>query len=196
MAEPGEPSQPDPGEVTRLLGAVQRGDGEARERLLPLVYGELRRLAGRQIRGPAGGQTLEATDLVHEACLKLLDRESPWESRSHFFCVAAKAMRSILVDHARARKAEKRGGGRERTPLHEAVAAFEERALDLVALDQILTGLAAFDERKSRLVELRFFGGLKMEEIARILGVSLATAEREWTVARAWLRARLGGGDI
>ena len=178
-------------DVTRLLKAAQSGDPAARERLIPIIYEQLHDLAARQMQQQVQGHSLQPTDLVHEACLRLVDQEAPWSSRSHFFCVAAKAMRSMLVDYACARKTQKRGGDRERSPLHEAMVLFEARAGDLVALDEALDELVAFDERKARLVELRFFCGLKMGEIAEILEVSVATVEREWAVARAWLRKRV-----
>ncbi len=181
------------GDVTRILDAARGGEAGAAERLFPVVYAELREMAGREMRRQAKDHSLAPTDLVNEACLRLVDRDAPWESRAHFFCVAAKAMRSVLVDHARAKKTEKRGGDRGREPLHEAAAIFEERAIDLVALDLALTELAAQDPEKARLVELRFFGGLPMPEVAKILGVSLATAERHWAFARAWLREKVGG---
>jgi RNA polymerase sigma factor (TIGR02999 family) len=186
------PEESRPGEVTRLLRAVNAGDPEASARLLPLLYDELRALAARQMRRQSPAHTFVPTDLVHEAYLRLVDRDAPWESRAHFLCTAAKAMRSILVDHARARKTEKRGGERGRVGLHEALAWFEERKVDLVALDQALERLAALDERKRRLVELRFFAGLPTERAAEVLGVSRATAEREWTTAKAWLRREMG----
>ncbi|MCB9870918.1 MAG: sigma-70 family RNA polymerase sigma factor [Planctomycetes bacterium] len=184
--------EPTTGEVTLILAAAQGGDAAAREQVFGVVYQQLRRMAASQMRQQQVGHTFAPTDLVHEACLRLVDRDAPWESRAHFFCVAAKAMRSVLVDHARAKRSDKRGGKLERTPLHDAVAHFEERALDLVALDLALEELASFDERMARLTELRFFGGLSMPEIARVLGISLATTEREWAVARAWLRRRVG----
>jgi RNA polymerase sigma-70 factor (ECF subfamily) len=180
-----------PGEVTRILERAREGDRAAAEQLLPLIYGELRAIAGARMRGQARGHTLQPTDLVHEAYLKLMDRTAPWESRSHFYCVAAKAMRSVLVDHARARKAAKRGGGHEREPLHEAVAWFEERKIDLLALDEALEALGAVDETKRRVVELRFFAGLTNDRISDVLGISRATVERHWAMARAWLHRRM-----
>jgi RNA polymerase sigma factor (TIGR02999 family) len=182
-------------EVTRILQAASLGDKVAADRLLPLVYDELRALAAGVLRGQRKGHTLEPTALVHEAYLKLVDQTAPWEGRSHFFGVAAKAMRSILVDHARARKAEKRGGARERVPLDAAVVWFEERSLDLLALDEALERLAALDPAAARLVELRFFAGLTIEETARTLGVSTATVERDWALTRAWLHRELTKGE-
>jgi len=187
-----EPTTPE--NVTRILADAQGGDSRARERLVDVVYSHLRLIAGRQMRGQDIAHSMQPTDLVHEACFKLVDRDAPWESRAHFFGVAAKAMRSILVDHARARGAQKRGGDLERSPLNVAVAELEVRAFDLVALDDALEELGKMDERKARLTELRFFAGLRMEDAARVLGVSLATAEREWSVTRSWLKAHVGGG--
>jgi RNA polymerase sigma factor (TIGR02999 family) len=183
-------SDPPSVDVTRLLALVQGGDDGAREQLAAEVYSRLRALAHRQLDA-GSGNSMAATDLVHEAYFKLVDQATPWENRAHFFGVAAKAMRSILVDHARARRALKRGGDLERSPLEDAVASFESRAMNLITLDEALKELAAFDERKALLVDLRFFGGLSMDEAARVLGVSLATAEREWSVTRAWLRGRV-----
>jgi RNA polymerase sigma factor (TIGR02999 family) len=180
-------------QVTRLLRAAQAGDREAAEGLMPLLHQELRKIALGQMRRQHPGHTLQATDLVHEAYLRLAERESPWESRKHFFCTAARAMRSILVDHARARSAQKRGGDQERVPLHDAAAWFEERSIDLVALDEALERLRERDESKARVVELRFFAGLGNDAVATLLGVSRATVEREWAFARAWLHRELGG---
>ena len=172
--------------TTRVLRRLTDGDQEAASELLPMVYDELRRLAGAAMEG-RGAQTLQPTALVHEAYLKLIDQESPWEGRSHFLGVAAKAMRSILVDHARARSAAKRGGGRPRVPLDDALGWYEEQSIDLVALDDALAELGREDERLARVVELRFFGGLENAEIADVLGVSTPTVVRDWRLARAWL---------
>jgi RNA polymerase sigma-70 factor (ECF subfamily) len=187
-------ARPAPGDVTRVLRAIEAGDREAAPRLLALLYDELRAIAGRQMRRQSPAHTFVPTDLVHEAYLRLMERDAPWESRSHFLCTAAKAMRSILVDHARARAAQKRGGERERVGLHEALAWFDERKMDVVALDEALERLGALDDRKRRLVELRFFAGLPVEQAAEVLGVSRATAEREWTTARAWLHREMARG--
>jgi RNA polymerase sigma factor (TIGR02999 family) len=191
MATPGK-SEP----LTVLLERARQGEPGAADQVLPLVYEELRRLAGRQLGPHAAGRSLQATDLVHEAYLRLLGREAPWEDRRHFFCTAARVMRSVLVDHVRARKAQKRGGDQQRSPLTEAAAWYEERSIDVLALDEALERLDAVDAAKRTLVELRFFAGLSVEDAARLLGVSRATAEREWTVARAWLRGQLSGGAI
>ena len=180
-------------DVTRLLAECRAGDESALERLLPLVYSELHGLADRHLRRERRDHTLQPTALVHEVYLSLVDREEQnWQNRAHFLCVAATAMRHILINHAHGRNAAKRGGGRLRLTLFEAVSAFEERAEDLVALDEALTRLAVFDERRSRLVELRFFGGLTVEEAAKVLEVSTRTVEREWRLARAWLRKEVG----
>lgn len=179
-------------DVTVLLEAVTRGSTEASERLFPLVYDELRRLAQSMLAGERPGHTLQATALVHEAYMKLVGQRSVgWRGRADFMAVAAQAMRRILVDHARGRNREKRGGGAGRMSLDDAAAVYQERAMDLVALDEALTRLAAMDERKARLVELRFFGGMTMDEAAAMLEIPLRTAERDWTAARAWLRAAL-----
>jgi RNA polymerase sigma-70 factor, ECF subfamily len=185
------------GSVTRLLEAVSEGDRAASEKLFPVVYDELRRLAQAVLSGERRGHTLQATALVHEAYVKLMAQESAgWKSRAEFMGIAAQAMRRILVDHARARNREKRGGGGAPVALSEAMTLYEERAVDLSALDDALTRLAAFDARKARLVELRFFGGLSMEDAAALLGVPLRTLERDWTTARAWLRKELQGAGL
>jgi len=188
--------------VTALLQAWGRGERAALDELLPLVYSELRRQAERAMRAQPAGHTLQATALVHEAYLRLVDRPDPgWESRGHFFGVAARAMRSVLVDHARARKAAKRGLGAAAVTLSaaEAAGAGTDRAgdseqVDVEALDRALTKLATLDERQARVVELRYFGGLSIAEAAEVLGISHATVEREWKTARLWLRRELGGG--
>lgn len=181
-----------PQEVTRLLQQWRTGDAAALEALTPLVYGELRRLAERQMRCERPDHTLQATALVHEAYLRLAGPASPdWQDRAHFFAVAARLMRRILVDHARARRFAKRGGGAVRVSLDEAAALWEERAGDLVALDEALERLGALDPLGQRIVELRFFGGLSVEESAEALGVSPAAVKRGWRSARAWLHAEL-----
>jgi RNA polymerase sigma factor (TIGR02999 family) len=181
-------------EVTRLLGALRGGDRDALGRLLPLVYDELHLLAQRAMRHERGGHTLQATALVNEAYLRLVDqRRAGWEHRTQFLAVAAQLMRRILVDHARGRGAAKRGGGQERVPLENAAVSAPEKGLDLVSLDEALTRLARIDAQQARVVELRFFGGLTVEEAAEVLGVSPATVKREWTMAKAWLRRELSG---
>ena|SRR5437870_3880816 len=174
--------------VTRLLRQWSEGDESVLNELTPLVYQELRRLANSYLRRERPDHTLQATELIHEAYLRLVDQGQPdWNSRSHFFSFAAHLMRQILVDHARSHNAEKRGGAIERVPVEEAQIFAPERGADLLALDEALTALAAFDERKARTLELRFFGGMSMEEIAGVLGVSVRTVDREMRLARAWL---------
>ncbi|HPF37705.1 MAG TPA: sigma-70 family RNA polymerase sigma factor [Phycisphaerae bacterium] len=182
-----------PGDVTQLLEAASSGNSEAVDQLLPLVYDELRRIASDYLSRERSDHTLQPTALVHEAYLRLVNqRTAGWNDRAQFFGVAAKAMRRILVDRARMHKAAKRGGASARKlELDEAVASFEERALDLVALDEALKKLAEFDERKARVVELRFFGGLSAPEAAKVLNCPLRTIERDWTTAKAWLRAEI-----
>jgi RNA polymerase sigma factor (TIGR02999 family) len=185
-------------DITGLLLAWQAGDDGALNDLLPIVYGELRRQARRELRREAVGHTLQPTALVHEAYLRLIDqRRAHWESRTQFFAVAAKAMRRILVDHARARRRAKRGGGATQVTL-TGVSAGEDpmvdsdaMPIDTLDLDEALTRFAALDPEKARLVELRYFAGLSIPEAAAALGVSPATVGREWAVARAWLRREL-----
>lgn len=179
---------PGPQEVTILLERAQRGDREAADRLLPLVYQELRGVAGRAMRRERPGHLLQATALVHEAYLRLFrDAGLTFENRAHFFGIAARSMRQILVEHARARQAAKRAGGLEAVPLEDGMARTEAPPVDLLALDEALDRLAASDARQARIVELRYFGGLSVEETAEALGLSPATVKREWTVARAFL---------
>ena len=185
---------PSPREVTRLLFDWRNGDQEALDRLMPLVYEELRRMASRYMRGERQHHTLQSSALVNEAYLRLVDHTNiDWQNRAHFFGVAAQAMRRVLVDHARTRNVQKRGGGAVKVALDDALDVAEEKAAEIVALDDALGALAAFDERKARVVELRYFGGLTAEEAAEVLGVSLATVEREWRTARAWLLRELEG---
>jgi len=187
---PGKPPSPPAGELTHLLQAWSHGDAEARDRLLPIVYDELRRRAAAYLRRERPGHTLRPTDLVHEAYLRLCGQNAAWQNREQFFGVAARLMRRILVDHARARRAAKRGGGLSIT-LDESIAAARAITPDLLDLDAALEELAVRDERQGRLVELRFFGGLTQEEAAQVVGLSLATANREWAMAKAWLYRRL-----
>lgn len=179
---------PDPKEVTRLLLAWGNGDETAFDRLLPLVYDELRRLARNYMRRERRGHTLQTSALVNEAYLRLVDHENiEWQNRAHFFGVAAQAMRRILVDHARTRNYQKRGGGAQQVSLDEAATLAGDRAAELIALDEALQELGKMDERKSRVVELRYFGGLSLEETAEALGVSIPTVTRDWNTAKAWL---------
>ena len=180
-------------DVSQILQAIGQGDPHALGQLLPRVYDELRRLARQQLARERPGQTLDATALVHEAYLRLLGRKEPhsYKDRSHFFAVAAKAMRRILIDNARRKRSQKRGGGRQRQPL-EAVSAPEPDE-DLLALDEALDRLAAQDPLKAQLVELRYFGGLTGEQAAEALGISPTTADRHWAYARAWLRTEVRG---
>lgn len=184
------PPRPAPGDVTRLLQAWGQGDEDARDRLIPVVYHELRKRAAAQLRRERPGHTLRPTDLVHETYLRLCEQEVGWQSRNQFFGVASRLMRRILVDHARARGAAKRGG-RHRITLVEDEAGTSPEEPDLLGLDEALDELAAIDEPQARLVELRYFGGLTLEETASVLGVSRATAAREWLTARTWLHRRL-----
>ena len=175
-------------DVTRLLSDWSNGDRRALDELLPLVYDELRHLANAYLRRERDGHTLQSTALVHEAFLRLVNqREVQWHGRAHFFGIAAQMIRRILVDHARAQRAAKRGSGAVRLELGEALAVAEQRNLDLIALDEALERLALMDERQSRIVELRFFAGLSVEDTADVMGISTATIKREWSSARAWL---------
>ena len=171
-----------------MLLKWREGDSAALDQLMPLVYEELRRLAKRYMAGERSGHTLQTTALVNEAYLRLTDhREMRWQNRAHFFAVAAQAMRRILVDHARARDAVKRGGGAPKASLEDAALLAQEKAPELIALDEALRELAAMDPRKGRVVELRYFGGLSVEQTAEVLGVSGVTVMREWSAAKAWL---------
>ena len=178
--------------VSKLLLNWGQGDQGAREALIPLVYEELRRLARRYLRRERPDHTLQSAALVNEAYLRLIRQEHPqWQNRAHFFGVAAQLMRHILVDHARNRAAAKRGAGAPRLTLDPDIALPQERDVDLMALDDALNQLAALDPQQSRLVELRFFGGLSIEETSVVLGVSPATVKREWATARAWLQREM-----
>jgi RNA polymerase sigma factor (TIGR02999 family) len=181
-------------EVTQLLADWSGGDESALERLTPLVYEELRRIAARQMRRERVGHTLQTTALVHEAYLQLVGQKGTrWENRSHFYGVAASAMRRILVDYARQHNREKRGGQARKVALDEAAAVTAEPAIDLLALDEALDGLSKIDTRKARMVELRYFGGLSVDETAEVLRVSPATVLHDWTLAKAWLRRAMSG---
>ena len=183
-------------EVTRILEEVKRGDRLATDRLLSAVYGELRRLAAKKLSRERPGQTLQATDLVHEAYLRLLGGEAAhWESSVHFFGAAAEAMRRILVESARRKARLKHGGGRRRYEIDEADAIVVSDATDLIALDEALDKLTREDQVKAELVKLRYFAGLTVEQAGRILGISRATADRYWTFARTWLYSEISDGD-
>jgi RNA polymerase sigma factor (TIGR02999 family) len=186
---------PDP---TRLLTRASAGDSKAVSQLMPLVYNELRKIAASYIRRERPGQTLQATALVHEAYVRLISEKShSWQNRTHFLAIAALSMRQILVQRARARKAAKRGGDPARITLDDALLPAKTSgpgAIDLVALDMALERLATVSERQAKVVELRYFGGLEIEEIAEVLDISPATVKRDWTVARAWLKRELADG--
>jgi RNA polymerase sigma factor (TIGR02999 family) len=184
---------PSPDQITEQLIAWTKGDEGALERLIPAVYQELRRMADRYLRKEIPGHSLQPTALVHEAYLRLIDQTRvEWQNRAHFFGVAAQMMRRILVDHAKTKHREKRGGAAFKVPLDEASVYANERAAELVALDDALQALAEFDDRKSRIVELRYFGGLTVEETAQVLDVSPQTVMRDWNLAKAWLYQQLG----
>jgi RNA polymerase sigma factor (TIGR02999 family) len=184
-----------PQAITLLLQAWAQGDKEAAERVFPLVYDQLRRLAARQLRHERRGHTLQPTALVHEAYLRLAGQRAPeWPDRAHFFAMAAGVMRHVLVDHARRNRAAKRGGSACRVSLDEAAAAGPPLELEVIALDEALQELATLDADQARIVELRFFGGLTVEEAAAVLGVSAATVQRDWRTARAWLYRRIAHG--
>jgi RNA polymerase sigma factor (TIGR02999 family) len=190
-------SEPVPQNVTKLLVLWSKGDQAALEALVPLVYEELRRVARYYLRQEKQNHTLSSTALVHEAYLKLVNQKDVnWQNRAHFFGVAAQMMRRILVDHARRRAYAKRGGGAMTLALDEAIGTPKRREVDLVALDDALDSLAKLDERQSRMVELRFFGGLSIEETSEVLGVSAPTVKREWASARAWLYREISGGSL
>lgn len=181
--------------VTNLLARWRGGDAAAREALVPLVYDELRRIARRCLAGQKTDHTLQPTALVHEAYLRLAGHESvSWQNRAHFFAVATQMMRQILVDHARRRAAAKRGGGAVTVALDEGVASKSSAVLDLIALDDAMRQLAVLDPRQSQIVELRFFGGLSIEETAHVVDISPATAKREWATARLWLHQAMSRG--
>ena len=187
-------AHPDAERIQALLAELQAGDTQAARRLMPLVYDEFREIAARYLRRERGNHTLQPTALVNEAYLRLIDQSRvQWQGKTHFFAVGAQAMRRVLVDHARSRERLKRGGQRARVTLDEAVALSPERDEDVLALDEALEKLAALDDRQARIVELRFFAGLNVEEVAQLLGVSKRTVEGDWTMARAWLHRELAG---
>lgn len=179
-------------QATEILSGVTAGDAVATERLFQILYGDLHELAVRFLRKERSGHTLQPTALVHEAFLKLIDQSRvDWKGKTHFFAVGAQAMRRVLVDHARGRHRVKRGGDRQRIVLEEHVALSPQRDEDLLALDEALEKLAEIDSRQAMIVEMRFFGGMSVAEVAEVLGVSKRTVEGEWTMVRAWLRREL-----
>lgn len=183
-------------QVTQLLGEWREGDPAALEKLIPLVQPELQRLAHRYMSRERAGHTLQTTALLNDAYLQLADKTHPqWQDRAHFFAVSAQLMRRIMIDHARRRQAQKRGGNAVRVTLDENSLVSQERADELLALDEALERLAAFDQRKADVVEMRYFGGLTFEEIAEVLKVHVNTVTRDWQAARAWLFAALNGKD-
>jgi RNA polymerase sigma factor (TIGR02999 family) len=183
-------------DTAQLLEDARTGDRRAADQLLALVYGELRALAGQLLRRERPDHTLDATALVHEAYLKLVDQTRvAWQDQAHFFAIAAQAIRRILVDHARGHRRHKRGGGRAKLALDEGLVASYEQAADLVALDEALAQLGRRDPQRARIVEMRFFAGLTIEETAAVLEVSASTVERDWRYARAWLYRALASND-
>ncbi len=186
----------EPEDITELLHRFQAGDEDAQTQLIDAVHGELRVIAARYMRREKGDHTLQTTALVNEAYIKLVNlKTANWQDRAHFYAVASRVMRRILVDHARKHIAGKRGGGIELLPLNEAIVFTPGRSGQIVRLDDALTRLADTDERASKVIELRFFGGMSVEECAEVLGVSPRTVKREWMFARAWLRSEFGLGQ-
>jgi RNA polymerase sigma-70 factor, ECF subfamily len=184
-----------PTDITRLLGELKAGNKAAESRLLEVVYPELRKIAGRFLRGERPGHTLQPSALVNEAYLQLAGQmDKDWQNRSHFYAVAAHLMRRILVDHARNRKAAKRDGARHRVELTDALAVSEDRLEEIISIDSALDRLAEFDPRRSKVVEMRFFGGLTENEVAEVLQVAPRTVKRDWNAAKAWLHGELNGG--
>ncbi len=188
-----EQNSNDPAEITLLLGKWRQGDAEALEQVAQYVYDELKRRASAYMKNERSGHTLQTTGLVHEAFIKLIDKkEIEWNDRSHFLAAASQAMRRILVDHARNRKREKRGGKDENLPLDDVKEVSSENvSVDLVDLDEALQNLAAFDLRQAQIVEMKYFGGMTLDEIAETLDISRVTVNRDWQIAKAWLRQRL-----
>lgn len=188
--------EPPSSEITQLLVNWREGDQQAINALLPLVHDELRKLARSYMRRERADHTLQTSALVNEAYLRLGQGESPqWQNRTHFFAVAAQVMRHVLIDHARSYRYEKRGGGAQRVDMDDLHGMTDERASELIDLDEALSTLADLDHRKSRIIELRFFGGLNIDEVAEILELSPTTVQREWRAARAWLQRFLKGDD-
>jgi len=183
---------PSPEDVTVLLTQLTKGNDEAASKLIPLVYAELRRLAGGYMRRERSDHTLQPTALVHEAYLKLVEQRSvDWQSRAHFFGIAAQVMRRILVDHARGYLRDKRGGGQKPVPIDEALVFAPEQSLELIKIDEALERLTQLDPRQGKIVELRFFGGLTVEQTADLLNISPKTVKRDWSMAKAWLHGEL-----
>jgi len=179
-------------DITRALRELSVGDESAPERLMPVVYDELRKLAQAYLEGERIGHTLQATALVHEAYIRLVDwKNVSWQNRAHFFALAARVMRRILVDHAREKRAQKRGGGFNKLALEEAISFQQQKEVDLLSLDEALEALAEMDPAQSQIVELRFFGGLTIEETAEAMRISPATVKREWALAKSWLHKRI-----
>ncbi len=190
------PATPPDQQATQYVNALAAGDRHAAAELMPLVYDEFRQLAGDYLRDETRAHTLQPTALVHEAYLKLIDQTRVnWQGRTHFFAVGAQAMRRILVDHARGRHRDKRGGGWHRIALDEQLKVSPHRDADLLAVDEAIDKLATIDSRQAQIVELRFFGGMTVEEVAEALGVSKRTIENEWKIIRAWLRRELVGDE-
>lgn len=185
-----------PQNITELLVEGSKGNKAALDQLLPFVYDELRRQAARYLRRERAGHTLQTTALIHEAYIRLIDQKKvQWQNRAQFFGIAAQLMRRILVDHARARKRSKRGGSNIQVSLEPAMAVTQDQELDLVALDEALERLAQIDPQQSKIVELRFFSGMSVEETAEVLGISPATVKRDWSVAKAWLHREISGDE-
>ena len=184
-----------PNEITQMLIELTDGNKDVVNQILPHIYDELRRLAGSYLRRERSDHTLQPTALVHEAYMKLIDQKQvQWQNRAHFFGIAAQVMRRILMDHARKHKADKRGGDAEKLPLEEEILIVShDRSAELVALDDALETLAKLDEQKARIVELRYFGGLSIEETAEVMGVSVPTINRQWRMAKAWLYSEVAG---
>jgi len=183
-------------DITQIISRIDSGDPKAAEQLLPLVYDELRKLAAQRLSQEKPGQTLQATALVHEAYLRLIGSDDhPWDSRGHFFVAAAEAMRRILVDSARQKRSQRRGGNRHRVALEEVACASPERSVDLLALHQALERFEKIDKVKAELVKLRYFAGLTIPQVAAALGISSTTADRYWAYARAWLHRELKKND-
>jgi RNA polymerase sigma factor (TIGR02999 family) len=194
---PGKLEMPQvPQNVTQLLIGWGKGDKEALDQLVPIVYEELRRQAARYLRRERVGHTLQTTALIHEAYLRLVDQKNVhWQNRAHFFGIAAQLMRRILVDHARTKKRAKRGGSDVRVSLGDVQAVVKGKDLDVVALDEALDRLSEIDEQQSKIVELRFFSGLTVEETAEVLGISTATVKRDWSMAKAWLHREISSDE-